>query len=229
MSQNGPGTVKGCPGANHRTHDFPGEIVPGAGTVYRKCRAIENGQTPDDYVQHQPGCIDQQNGCQTTANNSIGNLAQNDIVVNKDIEPPIININSPYEGQFFGTSSFWFDLTILEGNLDSIWYSLNNGLNVSFSGTNGTIDQDEWDKCENGTVLLKFYANDSLGYLTLETVTVNKDIHYPIIEINTPITAQLVGKNAFKYNISVFEPNLDTLWFTLNDSSPNRSEEEGRR
>lgn len=155
------------------------------------------------------------------ANNSIGNLAQNDIVVNKDIEPPIININSPYEGQFFGTSSFWFDLTILEGNLDSIWYSLNNGLNVSFSGTNGTIDQDEWDKCENGTVLLKFYANDSLGYLTLETVTVNKDIHYPIIEINTPITAQLVGKNAFKYNISVFEPNLDTLWFTLNDSSPN--------
>ena len=153
------------------------------------------------------------------ANNSVGNLARRDVLLHKDIALPIVYINSPHEHQIFGAPSLWFNLTIIEGNLDSMWYSLNDDLNISFTGTTGTIAQSEWDKCENGSVIIRFYVNDSLGNFAFEEIIVNKDIFIPEITINNPITLQLVGKNAFKYNITVLEPNLDKIWYTLNDSS----------
>jgi hypothetical protein len=55
---------------------------------------------------------------------------------------PIITINAPGENQIFGTAALDFSIEILDGNLNSTWYSLDGGTTTnSFSGLTGKIDR----------------------------------------------------------------------------------------
>ena len=112
-----------------------------------------------------------------SVNDSAGNLAFKDIIIYKDIISPEIIINSPYLNQLFGNRTFNFDLTILEPNLNSTWYSLNGGENYTFLSTSDKINRTAWDMCDNGTVLLKFYATDYAGNEGSKEILIRKDIN----------------------------------------------------
>ena len=114
-----------------------------------------------------------------TASYGAGN---NDMVLVKfDNNAPKISINSPIQSDFFATSSPSFSIEITELNLFSTWYTLDNGItNIPFSGFTGTIDQTEWDKLGDGVVTIKFYANDTYGFLNQSLVTVFKDTLAPL-------------------------------------------------
>ena len=115
------------------------------------------------------------------ANDTLGNEGSAEVVVCKDIVAPNITINSPSQNNVFGRTTPNFDLTIVEGNLDKTWYSLNDGSNFTFSGTSGTINQIAWDACENGMVIIRFYANDSLSNEGYAEVTIFKDVTNPTL------------------------------------------------
>ncbi len=88
---------------------------------------------------------------------------------------PIITINSPTPNQSCGLDAPSFDIEINEPNLHEKWYSLNGGQNITF--TNQTqIDQAEWDKIEEGSILITFYAIDTVGNMGLTSVFVTKSI-----------------------------------------------------
>jgi len=57
-----------------------------------------------------------------------------------------------------------------------MWYSLNGGNNITFTGFTGTINQTLWDALPEGNIIIKFYANDTLGRLGFQEVTVVKTI-----------------------------------------------------
>ena len=80
----------------------------------------------------------------------------------------------------FGNTTITFELSIVEPNLDKAWYSLNGGLNYTFSGSSGTIEQEAWDACGNGTVTIRFYANNSAGNTAFKEAIIRKDIISPI-------------------------------------------------
>jgi len=86
--------------------------------------------------------------------------------INFTISPPLkININSPSPNDEFGIIAPDFELDII-GSFDAIWYTIDNGdTNITISALSGTINQIEWDKRENGTILIKFYANNSNGFV----------------------------------------------------------------
>ncbi len=44
---------------------------------------------------------------------------------------------------------------------------------------NGEVDQFVWDYMENGTVIIRIFANDSLGNIGMAEVIVRKDIEEP--------------------------------------------------
>ncbi|MFW9898970.1 MAG: NosD domain-containing protein, partial [Candidatus Thorarchaeota archaeon] len=69
------------------------------------------------------------------ANDTLGNLGSAKVIVYKDIEPPSINIINPTDGDLFGNTSISFDITLIEGNLNETWYTLNGGDKEFFSGT----------------------------------------------------------------------------------------------
>jgi len=96
-------------------------------------------------------------------------------IINFTISPPLkININSPSPNDVFGIIAPDFELDII-GSFDAIWYTIDNGdTNITISALSGTINQIEWDKRENGIILIKFYANNSNGFVGYALVQVIK-------------------------------------------------------
>ncbi len=192
--------------------------------------SLDGGST-NVYSNETTGTIDQTewdkqgNGTVTItfyANNSLGNEGQAEVTVRKDILSPLITINSPSENQVCGVDAPTFDLTILEHEIDSTWYTLDYGnINISFSGSAGTIDQTEWVKKGGGTVPIRFYANDSLGNVDFSEVIVVKDLISPIVSINSPSVNELFGSIPPDFNLTVIESNLESMWFTLDSGATN--------
>ena len=110
------------------------------------------------------------------ANDIPGNIGSAEVTVVKDTTGPIIVINSPSTGSEFGVSAPAFIITITDDHLDSVWYSLDGGLTNFVITTNATIDLTAWSALPEGSVTITFYANDTLGHLTFEAVTITKSI-----------------------------------------------------
>lgn len=127
-----------------------------------------------------------------------------------------INVNEPKSGQVFGATPPVFNISVNDPKLDTIWYSLDDGLtNITFTGLTGTIDQTEWVKKTEGQVTIRFYANDTFGQLTYTIVLINKDTLDPVITINSPIIGEIFTDLPPEFNLIIDEVNLDTTWYTL--------------
>jgi len=150
------------------------------------------------------------------ANNTVGKEALNSVTVRKDSIAPTININSPTLNELFGTSAPNFNVEIYDVNLDTMWYTLDNGLTNTTFTSNGTINQALWSALPDGNVIIRFYANDSAGNIGFAEVTINKDVTAPIITFNNPQNSDVIGATAPNFNISIDELNLDKTWYSLN-------------
>ncbi|MFX1453891.1 MAG: hypothetical protein ACFFDB_00815 [Promethearchaeota archaeon] len=159
-------------------------------------------------------------------NDTMGNETMSEVNITKDITDPIMTVNAPIENEVFGKPPPDFNLTVVEVHLDSMWYTLDDGItNITINNLNGTgtINQIEWDKFGNDTVTIKFYVRDQGNNEVSDEVTVIKEISDPIITINSPITNELFGFTAPQYNISIIEPDLDSMWYTIDNGITNMS------
>jgi len=118
------------------------------------------------------------------ANDTLGNLGFSILNVIKDTALPVITLISPNDNELFGASAPSFNVEIYDANLDTLWYSLNGGVNITFT-LNGTINQTEWTVFSDGTMTIIFYANDTAGNIIYKSVNVIKDttISFPLINI----------------------------------------------
>jgi len=191
---------------------------------------LDGGSTNITFITN--GTIDQMewdnqaNGTVTIifyAIDTVGNLASNSVVVRKDIELPIININSPLTNELFGSLAPTFDVEITDINgIDTMWYTLDGGLtNITFIAS-GTIDQTEWDDQVNGTVTITFYATDTIGNLASNSVVVRKDIEVPNINIISPLPDELFGFIAPNFTVEISDINgIDTMWYSIDGGLTN--------
>ncbi|MFX1571592.1 MAG: nitrous oxide reductase family maturation protein NosD [Promethearchaeota archaeon] len=156
------------------------------------------------------------------ANDTNGRSSSQEVVVIKDSIYPQISIVSPKPNKFFGISAPNFNITINEINLNTTWYTLDNGItNIIFSGLNGTIDQNNWTILPEGQVTIKFFANDSASNQNHSEIIIYKDVETPEIIINFPIQDDFIGSVAPNFNISIIEPFLNTTWYTLDSGATN--------
>jgi len=105
-----------------------------------------------------------------------GNIGSAELTIIKDTQAPTITINSPADDEVFGASAPAFIITVNDESLDSMWYSLDGGLTTHAITTNATIDQTAWTALSEGSITITFYANDTLGNLSFEEVTITKNI-----------------------------------------------------
>jgi parallel beta-helix repeat protein len=150
-------------------------------------------------------------------NDSIGNLNSETILLRIDIISPEINILSPFNYSLFGNASLNYNVNISDQNLNSTWYTVNDGSKIFFSNFHGFIDESTWFSCQNGTILIKFFANDSVGNLAFEKLIVNKDCLAPYITINNPLSHSVYGNDSIFYELTIIENNLNASWFSIND------------
>ena len=112
-------------------------------------------------------------------NDTLGNHTYSEVQINKDIGSPSITINSPTPGLTFGVNAPAFVVEITHPNLDTMWYTIDNGVtNITFT-VNGTIDQNNWTAHIDGSVTLIFYSNDTGGNEGYTEVTIGKDTIAP--------------------------------------------------
>ena len=135
---------------------------------------------------------------------------------------PVITIIFPLPDSVFGFNAPNYNIPIVELNLDTIWYTLDGGItNYTITGLTGTLNQTGWEALSEGSLTIRFYANDTNGNIGSAAITVNKDISTPIILINFPLTDRIFGLVAPNYNISIDELNLDMIWYTLDGGITN--------
>ncbi len=155
-------------------------------------------------------------------NNTLGNSSYSDVTIKKDTVLPLITIDSPFENELFGKLAPEFNLTIIEPNIDLMWYTLDYGItNITHTLFNGTINQSEWNKIGNGTADIRFYVLDKAGNAAFADVTIRKEISDPIVIINDPLENEVFGFTAPYFNVSVIEPDFDSMWYTLDDGINN--------
>ncbi|NVM27245.1 MAG: hypothetical protein HWN65_00275 [Candidatus Helarchaeota archaeon] len=158
---------------------------------------------------------------QVFGNTSLGTMYASEVRYFEIDFLPQITINSPSPSEGFGISAPSFNVTIIDPNLDTMWYSIDGGLNNRTFLVNGTINQTLWDARANGVVTITFYANDSWGNVHSAEVQVIKDTRAPIILINNPTPNEIFGSVAPPFNIEIIDLTLNTMWYTLDGGVTN--------
>ena len=86
---------------------------------------------------------------------------------------PVITIIFPLADSVFGLVAPNYNITIDELNLDTIWYTLDGGItNYTITGLTGTFNQTAWEALSEGSLIIRFYANDTVGNIGFKDVEV---------------------------------------------------------
>jgi len=147
------------------------------------------------------------------------------VAINSELQYPIINIVSPTENEVFGVVAPNFTVEITDPNLDTMWYTMDGGNNYTFT-ENETINQAAWGALPDGEVIIKFYANNTLGDINFEQVNVIKDTSAPVINIVSPFENEIFGVDSPSFIVEITDPNLDNMWYAIfngTDVSQNRT------
>ncbi|MHA1235937.1 MAG: hypothetical protein ACTSQL_12760, partial [Promethearchaeota archaeon] len=139
---------------------------------------------------------------------------------------PTFTIDSPSNYSLFGKLAPNYSLTITVGSGNFTWYEfLGVGANstpIELQGTSNEnfeapFNQTMWDSLSNGSVIVRFYVNNSFGEIGYLDAIIWIDIIDPEINIVAP-TSGYFNSTAPDYIIEITEPNLNTTWYTLNSN-----------
>ena len=110
----------------------------------------------------------------------VGHMNSSEIIIRKDANIPDIIIHSPLQDEVFRNTSPEFNISIIEDNLLSTWYTIEDIAGTfPISGISGLIDQDAWIDVSEGEITITFYALDRAGNLGTESITIIKNIPSP--------------------------------------------------
>jgi len=135
-----------------------------------------------------------------------------------DDDEPIIFVNLPLNNSRQPYIAPEYTLNIDEIYLDTIWYTLDDGLTNITCNSSNTIQQTEWyliwNTIDDGEQFqLTFYANDSFGHLGMNTTYLIKDAP-PTINIISPLNDLRIGREAPEYIVEISNDSI-TQWYTL--------------
>lgn len=109
------------------------------------------------------------------ANNTLGNEGYAEVSIFKDIDDPEIFIIEPSQNEKFIEDAPNYEIFITEPNLESIWYTIDNGItNYSITQQIGTINQTAWDDSSFGDITIEFWAKDLAGNIGHSEIIVEK-------------------------------------------------------
>ncbi len=147
----------------------------------------------------------------------------------KDIVPPSLIITSPSNNDVAGISPPDITFNINESQLHQIWYELDDGTGYGnytyrdvIADLFDKIKYDYWKLLNNGTVIIKFWANDTGGNVnyTIVSLSLRKDIYKPIIDdIDRFYEGWTYGSTPPLYTLEITEPHFYQMWYTLFDGT----------
>ena len=121
---------------------------------------------------------------------------------------PTISIAEPQDGSTYGYNeslNLNFSVNDADDNLDSCWYNLNEGGNISLAScANATFDIAE------GSQTLDIYANDSFGHVNSSTLIFADDTTPPVITLLGDNPQEIeIGIEDYNESYATAEDNID--------------------
>ncbi|MFX1374831.1 MAG: dockerin type I domain-containing protein [Promethearchaeota archaeon] len=134
--------------------------------------------------------------------------------------PPLVTINVPNNNTYHSNPPT-IQVTIFDlSEINDTWYTiLGSDENITFSGDSFDFDDDLWNDQDEGLVLIRIFANDSMGNLGRTDLEVIKDSIQPSIGVISPLDEEIFGEDAPEFNITVSDLHLDILYYTINNST----------
>jgi hypothetical protein len=149
---------------------------------------------------------------------TLGNEFSTSVRIYRDEAPPLITINSPVQGMLFGNASVAYSITIIDDFLSEYWYTIGESpTEHQLSATTGTIDLGIWESLPDGPLVLRFYAEDTLGNLASNATSIIKDTTIPGLTFSTE--TDLFGVAPMRFDLDIVEPHLGTLYYKIDDES----------
>lgn len=94
-----------------------------------------------------------------------------------DTVAPEIIIHSPIHNDIYDILSPQYNISIIEENLVSAWYTIDGGIsNYTVTELVGYIDRDAWSDAPEGSIYIRFYAKDSRNLISYEEIVIIKTI-----------------------------------------------------
>jgi hypothetical protein len=114
-----------------------------------------------------------------------------------DASPPVINIFFPEQKTYGYNTSLPLNYSAEDPNLESCWYNLNNGTNITLPGCQNTTFN-----ASDGNYILYLYANDSQGYTGFSTRSFSVNTQISVNLVN-PLDGGWVSSNNVVFNYTV--------------------------
>jgi len=149
-------------------------------------------------------------------NDTFGKVGFDEVSIRKDPDMPIIIVNSPNNHTAYASSPF-IDLTIIEPNLDKVWYRINTIIIDITANFTQFINFPTWNSLPQGEFIVELFANDTMGNINnFTTLYLSKDTIGPNITIIRPTENQKVGRNAPTFDLLISDDHsVDLRWYTI--------------
>lgn len=147
------------------------------------------------------------------ANDTSNNLNTSSVTFYKDSTNPLLNIVYPVNNKHYSTSVIELNYTVSGTNIDSCWYTLNNGItNTTITCGNNVTGL----LADSGAYTWRVYSNNTLGTIGSASSTFVIDTIAPFITWFNPTTGlNPFVKITFPLNVSVFDAYLDAVNVSL--------------
>jgi len=145
------------------------------------------------------------------ANDTAGNLNSTSVTFYIDSVAPSINIIEPEAKTYFSNSSLSLNFSVYDLNLQSCWYNIDNGQNISLQNCQNSTFNVSIDK----SYILNFYANDSFGNINFmnRSFSINTRI---AIALESPLDNAWLNYEEIEFKYKVDTASLIkncSLWF----------------
>ena len=127
---------------------------------------------------------------------------------------PNLNLISPTNSTYT-TNSISLNFTSNDTNIDTCWYNINNTNNITLSSCNNTTFT-----ANQGSSILRIFVNDSANNINSSNISFFVDSIIPSLNFSTTFTnaSYLNYNTSIFFNISVSDTNLNTCWYSTNNS-----------
>src|SRR3989344_3551273 len=143
-------------------------------------------------------------------NDTFGNINTSSVTFSVDSISPSISIIYPSQGAAFGfNTSINLNYSVLDSNLQSCWFNIDNALNKTISNCqNTTFNTSE------GSHTLNVYSNDSYGNLGSSSANFSVAVGAPSISLNSPGVDAYLNYTLVTFNYTATDIDLQAceLW-----------------